>query len=393
MIQPEEIKKKALRWYLKVLSYSVQDISFFPKEIQFRKIKANETLENFSQINEKISKLRSESKEEIGYGYSIEFTLKNDRKIGKQLFPTRIYFETLDDYLKFLHKEKEYHSVMQATQQIIDQIPKLKTWIVANPQKVLNNLDKWDNLIKVCNYFIEHPKPNIFIRELPLDISTKFVEGNKNILKNLLDILVEEHINSSETEFEKRFNLKYNEPLIRLRILDDEIAENLFSGVNDLSIPQSQFDNLNIPCEKVFILENKTTYSNIFNFLTLPSLTKSISIFGQGFAINQLKNAKWLSDKQIIYWGDIDAHGFQILSQLRGYFSQTRSCMMDLPTFTQFRDLAITGPDTIVTDLENLTDGERELFELLAGLKKSNRLEQEKIPHVYAVGNIYEIVN
>ena len=393
MIQPEEIKKKALRWYLKVLSYSVQDISFFPKEIQFRKIKANETLENFSQINEKISKLRSESKEEIGYGYSIEFTLKNDRKIGKQLFPTRIYFETLDDYLKFLHKEKEYHNVMQATQQIIDQIPKLKTWIVANPQKVLNNLDKWDNLIKVCNYFIEHPKPNIFIRELPLDISTKFVEGNKNILKNLLDILVEEHINSSETEFEKRFNLKFNEPLIRLRILDDEIAENLFSGVNDLSIPQSQFDNLNIPCEKVFILENKTTYSNIFNFLTLPSLTKSISIFGQGFAINQLKNAKWLSDKQIIYWGDIDAHGFQILSQLRGYFSQTRSCMMDLPTFTQFRDLAITGPDTIVTELENLTDGERELFELLIGLKKSNRLEQEKIPHVYAVGNIYEIVN
>lgn len=393
MIQPEEIKKKALRWYLKVLSYSVQDISFFPKEIQFRKIKANETLENFSQINEKISKLRSESKEEIGYGYSIEFTLKNDRKIGKQLFPTKIYFETLDDYLKFLHKEKEYHSVMQATQQIIDQIPKLKTWIVANPQKVLNNLDKWDNLIKVCNYFIEYPKPNIFIRELPLDISTKFVEGNKNILKNLLDILVEEHINSSETEFEKRFNLKYNEPLIRLRILDDEIAENLFSGVNDLSIPQSQFDNLNIPCEKVFILENKTTYSNIFNFLTLPSLTKSISIFGQGFAINQLKNAKWLSDKQIIYWGDIDAHGFQILSQLRGYFSQTRSCMMDLPTFTQFKDLAITGPDTIVTELENLTDGERELFKLLIGLKKSNRLEQEKIPHVYAVGNIYEIVN
>ncbi len=393
MIQPEEIKKKALRWYLKILSSSVQDISFFPKEIQFRKIKANETLENFSQINEKISKLRSGSKEEIGYGYSIELTLKNDRKIGKQLFPTRIYFETLDDYLKFLHKEKEYNGVMQVTQQIIDHIPQLKTWIVANPQKVLNNLDKWDDLIKVCNYFIEHPKPNIFIRELPLDISTKFVERNKNILRNLLDILVEKYINSSETEFEKRFNLKYNEPLIRLRILDDEIAENMFSGVNDLSIPQSQFDNLNIPCEKVFILENKTTYSNIFNFLTLPSLTKSISIFGQGFAINQLKNAKWLSDKQIIYWGDIDAHGFQILSQLRGYFSQTRSCMMDLHTFTQFRDLAITGPDTIMTDLENLTDGERELFELLIGLKKSNRLEQEKIPHVYAVGSIYEIVN
>lgn len=122
----------------------------------------------------------------------------------------------------------------------------------------------------------------------------------------LLDFLIEEHINKDETEFEKRFNLKYNEPSIRLRILDDEISKKQFSGLTDMSITQTEFNNLNIDCNKVFILENKTNFSNIFNFLTLPLLKGSIAIFGKGFQLNLLKDAKWLNDKQIIYWGDID---------------------------------------------------------------------------------------
>lgn len=393
MIQPEDIKKKASRWYLGILSSSVQGTPIFPRDIQFGKVKASETLENFSNINANINKLKSESKEEKNYGYSIEFTPINDRRIGKQHFPTRVYFEELHDYLRFLHKEEEYRSFMLATQQIIAQIPQLQPWIESNPQKVLDNLSKWDDLIKVCKYFLEYPRPNLFIRELPLNISTKFVEENEAIIKTLLDILIEKHLNKDETEFKKRFNLKYDEPLIRLRILDKKMAQDIFNGVDDLSIPQSQFNNLNIPCSRVFIFENKTNYSNIFNFLTLPSIKDSISIFGKGFGIGLLKEAEWLSDKQIIYWGDIDAHGFQILSQIRRYFPKTQSCMMDFETFREFQDLAVTGADTNVVALENLTDEEREMFEYLIKLKENNRLEQEKIPHVYALEKIHEIVN
>jgi hypothetical protein len=167
----------------------------------------------------------------------------------------------------------------------------------------------------------------------------------------LLDILLVDYINKDESNFEKRFNLKYREELIRIRLLDEQMAKKLFFGINDLSIPQSQFLSLNIPCKRVFVFENHTNFSNIYNFLTLPYLTESIAIFGKGFQIGLLKHAKWLSDKQIIYWGDIDAHGFQILSQIRGYFPQTQSCMMDFDTFNAFKDLAITGIDTTVTEI------------------------------------------
>jgi len=54
----------------------------------------------------------------------------------------------------------------------------------------------------------------------------------------------------------------------------------------------------------------------LIHFLTLPERKKAVAIFGKGFQLNLLKDARWLAEKQILCWGDIDCHGFQILSQL-----------------------------------------------------------------------------
>ncbi|MDW7728311.1 MAG: DUF2220 domain-containing protein [Candidatus Methanoperedens sp.] len=123
----------------------------------------------------------------------------------------------------------------------------------------------------------------------------------------------------------------------------------------------------------------------MFNFLTLPNLKNSIAIFGRGFGLGLLKDAKWLNDKQIIYWGDIDSHGFQILSQLRSYFPHTESLMMDFETFNEFKELTVTGTETNINQLTNLTIEENELFRYLLNLTEKNRLEQEKINHSYVV--------
>lgn len=390
MIQPDDIKKKASRWYLSILSSSVQGTPDFPRDVPFGKIESKGILNNFIELKEEIEKLKNESKEKKGYGYSVELTRKNTRSAGKQDLPTRIYFEDIDNYLKFLRKEKEYNHFVMVTRQTEKELPQLIPWIESNSKKVLDNLDRWDDILKVCKYFLENPKPNIFIREIPLNISTKFIEENKAIIKYLLDILIEEYVNKNETNFNKRFNLKYDEPLIRLRILDSKMSQKFFSGVDDLSLPQSQFNQLDIPCKRIFVLENKT---NVLNFLTLPSMENSIAIFGKGFGVGALKEAEWLSSKQIIYWGDIDTHGFQILSQIRGYFPHTQSCMMDLETFREFEELVVTGTYSDVTELEYLTHEEQLLFKHLSSLEKNNRLEQEKITQGYALKKIYETVN
>lgn len=45
--------------------------------------------------------------------------------------------------------------------------------------------------------------------------------------------------------------------------------------------------------------------------------------------VNVLRDAGWLADCTLWYWGDLDTQGFAILSQLRGYWPQTRSFLMD----------------------------------------------------------------
>jgi len=47
MIQPEGIKKEALRWYNDFLIASVQEVPFFPKDVRFGKIKPADTLKDF----------------------------------------------------------------------------------------------------------------------------------------------------------------------------------------------------------------------------------------------------------------------------------------------------------------------------------------------------------
>ncbi len=388
MINPEEIKSQTERWYIDFLIASIKGEDFFPKDIRFGKIKSSETLESFSKVNKEIQNLRNKSKELLGYGYLIEFIKRKDQKIGEQLFPNRIYFENETDYLKYINKEKQHHEFKLAINQITNTIPKLHEWILLNPLKVIENLGKWMNLIRICNFFISNPQPNLYIRELPIELHTKFIEENKTIIRSLLDFLIEEYVNKEVSQFEKRFNLKFDDPLIRLRVLDEDIAKNLFSGLTDLSIPQVDFNTININCKRVFILENKTNFSNIFNFLTLPLLKNSIAIFGKGFQLSLLKEAKWLKDKQIIYWGDIDTQGFQILSQLRSYFPNTRSLMMDFETFNEFKEFTVTGTETNIDQLTNLTVEENQLFKYLLRLNEKNRLEQEKINHSFVVKRI-----
>ncbi len=388
MITPEEIKDQAERWYKEFLIASINGSNFFPKEIRFGKIKPSETLKNFSTLDAELQNIRYKSKEHLGYGYKIEFTRRKDQKIGDQLFPSRIYFDNEYDYLKYIRKEKEFSEFKQELNQITSSIPRLYDWVLQNPLKVIEHLGKWIDLLKVCDYFMKNPRPHLYIRELPIEIHTKFIEENESIVRFLLDFLVEEYVNKNEKDFEKRFNLKCGEPLIRLRILDEDIAKKYFSGLTDLCIPQTDFNILCVSCKRIFILENKTNFSNIFNFLTLPLLKNSIAIFGKGFQLNLLKEATWMRDKQIIYWGDIDTQGFQILSQLRSYFPNTQSLMMDFETFNEFKEFTVTGTETNIDKLTNLTVEENHLFKYLLSLNEKNRLEQEKINHSFVVKRI-----
>ncbi|HRP90940.1 MAG TPA: DUF2220 family protein [Edaphocola sp.] len=374
MITPQEIKNKVERKYISFLQSLVENIQFSRIDIRSDKSYTKSSLPEFEK---EIQQIVSQSKEKKGFGYTLEFQKVKTKSLGIQDLPTSIYFDTEKDFLKFLGKEKEVDLFKSSVEEITNEFPELKEWIIKNPKKIIDNENEWENILQVCQYFKQNPKPNLYIRELPIKVHTKFIERNQSIIKELLDVLISEHINIDEKQFEKRFNLKYAETQIRFKVLDKEISQNFFSGIDDITIPVSQFENLNLPIKRAIVLENKTTF---YSALTLPQMNRTIALFGSGFSVSNLKNVRWFNNLELLYWGDIDVQGFEILSQFRTYFPKTKSVLMDKQTFDKFFENDNGTPTNISTKL-NLRDEEYQLYDII---KINNwRLEQEKIPLEY----------
>ena len=91
----------------------------------------------------------------------------------------------------------------------------------------------------------------------------------------------------------------------------------------------------------------------------------------------------WLSDCRVVYWGDLDVHGFYILSRLRRAFPSLSSVMMDSQTLMQFQSDCIPAKPATYETVSHLTQPEREAYDVLKA--KGWLLEQEKIPHHYCL--------
>lgn len=370
MITPEEIKKRAQRKYKAYLKSLIAQEDFFPLVI-FGDKKPSKTTAKF---NQEIQALYSQSKEKKGFGYAITYEQRKTKTLGTQSFPKQFSFETETDYIKYLGKEREVLDFRRSYESTINEFPKLKNWVLKYPEKLIKDGDEWGDILKVCRYFKNNPRPNLYIRQLPIDVHTKFIENNSGLLRGLLDEIIPDQINVQPSKFEKRFNLKYSEPLVRFRILDETISNSYFKGIDDLSITASRFSTLQLPIKRVFIVEN------LMNALTLPLQELSIVIFGKGFQVSNIKNAEWLHNVKIMYWGDLDVHGFEILSQVRKYYPETKSIMMDEKTFEKFFENG-KGKKTNVQHLNHLLPSEAILHKRL--LANNWRLEQEKIPNDY----------
>lgn len=379
MITAAEIKKKAERKYQDYLRSIVACEPFAPIVIVCDK-KPSATI---AEYENELKDIRSLSKEVKGYGYTIEWKKVSSKALGIQDFPDRVLFDSADDFEHFLHKTNEVNCFRNNISTILAVFPVLKGWIEKYPMKVVDNADLWVDLLKVVAYFAKNPSPNLYIRELPIEVHTKFIERNKSIIRELLDVIIAPYVCEEEKDFEKRFNLKYSEPIVRMRILDDDVASSCFSGVNDISIPVSRFCDLSIPVSKVFVVEN------LVNFLTFPQIPNSIVVWGKGYAVSAIKDSLMLKTSVLYYWGDLDAQGFEILSQFRGYFPQTQSFLMDKYTFDTYFEGDSGTPSNVSIEL-NLTDAENALYEYI---KNDNlRLEQEKIPQTFVIKVIKDLL-
>lgn len=106
-----------------------------------------------------------------------------------------------------------------------------------------------------------------------------------------------------------------------------------------------------------------------------------MAILGGGYAVSLLESFDWLATLDLVYWGDIDTHGFAILDRLRGSHAHVNSMLMDRSTLLAHRGQWGTEPVPVTSPLDHLDQAESELHaDLISNAYgPSVRLEQEKI--------------
>lgn len=353
----------------------------FPYQIKVARLSDKQLLHDFALCQHQLRQLSNElaaAKDVTLIEQEFQFST-----MGRQRLPVAIEFANMEALARFLGQLQSWRHFVTDCQLIAQRFPELNAWLPQAVATIGKYSGRWPQLLAVCDYLTANPRSGLYIRQLDISgVDSKFIEAYKPILKTLLDQLlpataIDDNFNSlKEHGFEKRYGLNYEQPRVHFRLLDPDLASEL-GGLDELSIPLSAFSKLDLLLDRVFITENKV------NGLAFPPVRNALVIFGLGYGVQMLQQVPWLTRCRLHYWGDIDTHGFAIFSQLRGYFPQAQSLLMDSDTLVHCRPLwgVETKPHT-AAQLPHLNEPEQLLYQQLKQhhWQANLRLEQERIP-------------
>ena len=375
MIDAAALRKQAHNKYPEVVQALLRGEGPFPLKLRYPRIRTTDTRE---AILRDVATLKGESVEQLGYGLTIEWDEINTVKFGRNRVPGDIYFANEAHFFGYIGKRGELATIRLAAETLQQAFPGLQPELPAL-WRLLREGDRafWQRVVRVVQFFKATPFPDRYIRELPLEVPTKFIGENRALIERLIGAVSPESLRPDGETFEERLGLKTPDALIECRLLDESLQpgwrfRQFTIGLNDLA------HLAELRAHTVLITENRT------NFLTLPPLTGTIAFQGQGYAVSRLRGAPFLKDKRILYWGDLDAHGFEILATLRREFPRTESIMMDGATWTRFanhRGDGVASRNLPEQFLPFLSQDEATLFREVTSAAK--RLEQEHIPQDY----------
>lgn len=285
--------------------------------------------------------------------------------LGRQDLPERIILETAGDVASFAGRARHWRLASQRAATLIAELPPNPDLSDAVIRSVgtLVALDDADfgRLLGVLAWLVQNPESGLYIRQLPIrGVDTKWVERN---------LVLVERLHTAATG-QRGLGLASKPDLIRLRFLDPSFAP---GGLVDVSAPVREIAAMPIQPATVFVFEN------LESLFAMPPWSDAVVVHGSGYAVDRLGQLPWVRHADIVYWGDLDSHGFAILNRLRSQSLHVRTVLMDASTLEAYVDLAIPEPRPATGELQHLTPDERAFVKALAE-GGNPRLEQERIP-------------
>ncbi|MFA5265567.1 MAG: DUF3322 domain-containing protein, partial [Opitutaceae bacterium] len=270
MLKPSDIRDLALRKYPAFLRSIAEGGSFFPLPIRFGK---PATSASFAQLQKEVEELARST-----VGYRIEWREVRSPRLGlgRQKLPEKVWFENEADYLTATGNTQEVAQFRDQLAQTRQECLEIVPWIQQRPVAAIEQQADWPEILQVCLWLRQNPRPGCYAREAPLAISTKFIDEHQSILREILPlVLAPAAMDPEADDFAARFGFRREEPLIRLRSLDQDVVPKGWpAAITDFSLPQNEFVALDWLAPRVLVVENKYT------FLSLPRLPGILAIWG-----------------------------------------------------------------------------------------------------------------
>jgi hypothetical protein len=306
----------------------------------------------------------------------VEYKKVGGRYIGANLIPGRAWVDGYEQAWALLGTAAEVRRLTELAEQTKAACPRLVPWLTSHPVRALGLAADWPQLLATVAWIDQRQTPGMYLRQVDVPgVDTKFIERHKAVLTDLLDQQLDPgRIDPETRDFEARFRFRRKPAYVRFRCSASHTGAH-DGGFTELSV---RADELTAPppaITRAYIVENEITY------LAFPLAADAIVILGGGYAVPVLESLAWLPALDVIYWGDIDTHGFAILNRLRHHVPHARSILMDRATLLAHREQWVTEPAPTTAGLDLLDPAEQALYQDLvtAELAPAVRLEQERI--------------
>lgn len=307
--------------------------------------------------------------------FSIEYRTVSNRLLGQNSVPARIRLDSLGQLCEVLGTTREVERLDAILDVTRHELAAATKWVADHPGEALAHHEVWPQVLAVATWIIEQEASATDLRHLDVPgIDTKFVERYRKVLGSLLDdVLPGGRIDPSAADFARRYGFRPRPRYVRLRLLAP--VPSFPSQLTEVELRVDELAGLPLPVTTVFVVENQASY------LAFPELPDAIAVFGGGYAVTTLELVPWLAERNVVYWGDIDTHGFVILDRLRERVPSVRSMLMDRATLLAHRAQLTNEPSPTNAPLPHLTVEEAALYRDLVEDRygPAIRLEQERV--------------
>lgn len=296
------------------------------------------------------------------------------RLLGANQVPRRLVLDTADDVWTVLGVRAEVARFDALVAEALGSLPAALGYLHARPHEAVAVSADWARLLAVVRWVLQFGGPEVYLRQIDVPgVDTKFVERHRGVLAALLGrALPAGRIDPAApaTDLVRRFGLRGKPDLVRFRSFDP--ADGPY---RDVSVRVTELARHPFAARQVVVVENEVT------FLAFPEVSGIAVVLGGGYAVSRLAALPWLADRDVVYWGDLDTHGFRALDRLRRSAPATRSMLMDEATLLAHRVHWTTEPTPVTDHLPLLTPAERGTYLALVHGEHGERvrLEQERI--------------